>query len=110
MWQNNSRMFAILIAGLVLAGSPAQAQDFGNALRGAQTATETCAVCHGVRAGEPSKNPQAPSFSTIANTEGMSGTALNVALQTPHREMPNLMLPPRERADVIAYILTLKVN
>jgi hypothetical protein len=45
---------------------------------------------------------------TIAETNGMSEMALNVALQTPHRAMPNIMLDPQERADVVAYILSLK--
>jgi hypothetical protein len=38
----------------------------------------------------------------------MSEMALSVSLQTPHRAMPNIMLDPQERADVIAYILSLK--
>lgn len=38
----------------------------------------------------------------------MSAMALNVALLTPHHAMPNIMLDPQERADIIAYILSLK--
>jgi hypothetical protein len=34
--------------------------------------------------------------------------ALYVILQTPHREMPDLILAQQEKDDVIAYILTLK--
>jgi hypothetical protein len=40
----------------------------------------------------------------------MSGMALNVALLTSHRSMPNIVLNAQERADVIAFILTLKTK
>jgi hypothetical protein len=40
----------------------------------------------------------------------MSAMALNVALLTPHHAMPNIMLDPQERADVIAYVLSLKTE
>ena len=40
----------------------------------------------------------------------MSGIALNVALLSPHRAMPNIILDSQERADVIAYILSLKTD
>jgi len=34
--------------------------------------------------------------------------ALNVALLTSHRSIPNIVLNAQERADVIAFIMTLK--
>jgi hypothetical protein len=40
----------------------------------------------------------------------MSAMALNVALLTSHRSMPNIVLDAQERADIIAFILTLKAN
>lgn len=69
-------------------------------------ALATCAVCHSVSKTGSSTNPSAPPFRTIAETKGMSEVALTVALQTPHRA--NIMLDAQERADVIAYILSLK--
>ena len=36
--------------------------------------------------------------------------ALNVSLLSSHRSMPNIVLDPQERADVVAYILSLKSN
>jgi hypothetical protein len=33
----------------------------------------------------------------IANTPGMAGAALLVILQTPRREMPDIIIPARER-------------
>ena len=78
--------------------------------RGSVLALGTCAVCHAVSKGKggSSANPSAPPFSTIAEVKGMSAMALNVALLTPHHAMPNIMLYPQERADIIAYILSLK--
>ena len=49
-----------------------------------------------------------PAFRDIANTRGMTATALRVFLTTSHPKMPNLILTPTETADVIAYILSLR--
>ena len=49
-----------------------------------------------------------PDFETVANTPGMTATALNAFLLTSHPKMPNLILSPEQSADVIAYILTLR--
>jgi len=91
-----------------LLGTPALAQDYGDTKRGSVLALGTCAGCHSVRKVGSSANPSAPPFRTIAKTKGISAMALSVALQTPHHAMPNIMLAPQERADVIAYILSLK--
>ena len=48
-----------------------------------------------------------PAFRDIANTPGMTGTALRVFLRTSHPKMPNLILTPEETEDAIAYILSL---
>jgi cytochrome c len=102
------RLIARGLVAAFLLGTPALAQDYGDAKRGSVLALGTCAVCHSVSKGGSSTNPSAPPFRTIAETKGMSEMALSVALQTQHHEMPNIMLDPQERADVIAYILSLK--
>jgi hypothetical protein len=38
----------------------------------------------------------------------MTAMALHVALQSPHKTMPNVMLEPDKLRNLIAYILTLK--
>jgi hypothetical protein len=38
----------------------------------------------------------------------MTAIALSAALQTSHASMPNIMLEADERADIIAYIISLK--
>jgi mono/diheme cytochrome c family protein len=105
-----SIVLAAVVAALagVCASTQASAQEHGDAGRGAALAVGVCVACHGVRKGEASINPLAPPFTVVADVRGMSALALNVALQSSHRSMPNVVLDPQERADVIAYILSLK--
>jgi hypothetical protein len=55
-----------------------------------------------------SPNAKAPSFETIANTPGMTLMALNAALHTSHKTMPNLMVDPTHIEELSAYLYTLK--
>lgn len=89
-------------------GPEAIAQEYGDAVKGAIQVQQICGTCHGVARGEASTNVLAPNLSDVANTKGISGTAINVALLTPHYDMPNLILTAQERSDVIAFILGLK--
>ena len=87
----------------------ASSQDIGQPTRGLASAERLCAECHAVRKEqERSPNPAAPRFEALATTPGMTSIALSAALNTPHRTMPNIMLEPEERADVVAYILSLR--
>jgi cytochrome c len=49
-----------------------------------------------------------PAFRDIADTPGVTATALKVFLTSSHPKMPNLILTPEEIADVTAYILSLR--
>lgn len=93
----------------VMSLTPAAAQEAGDPAAGHAFANSLCAVCHAVdqKTGQ-SPNPSAPTFARIAAEPGMTATALSVFLRNPHREMPDLILSPADRANVIAYILTLK--
>ena len=72
-------------------------------------ASRVCAGCHAIQSGaRASPNEKAPPFEEIANTRGMTEMALRVWFQTPHPTMPNLMMSPRQKDDVIAYLLRLK--
>ena len=101
---------ALTVAVGALLGAPVCAQEIGNANRGWKLAVRTCSGCHWVRNEGKSGSLRAPTFSAIANVKGMSAMALNVALLTSHRSMPNIVLDAQERADVIAFILTLKTK
>jgi len=102
----------ILAAFIVIAfaSASARAQENGDARRGLRLAQDACATCHAIRAGQRSPDIRAPAFAAIAAVSGMTAMALQAALLTPHRDMPNLILPPDERADIVAYILSLKTK
>jgi mono/diheme cytochrome c family protein len=80
-------------AGVGVAIVIAHAQTSGDPQRGYGLAQRFCAECHtvGKRDGG-SPNSEAPSFTAVASTPGMTAMALNVFFQTPHRAMPNLIL------------------
>ena len=103
-----SNLILLASAILALAGN-AGAQEMGVPAKGAQVARMVCAECHAVAPGDArSPNRNAPSFSTVAASGGMTSTALRVWLQTPHPTMPNIQLNAEDKSDVIAYILSLK--
>ena len=91
--------------------TPAAAQDAGDPAKGEAYAQAVCATCHDIRRGGfGSKNPLATPFQAVANTGGMTATALTVFFRTPHKMMPNLIIEGDDAANVIAYILSLKQN
>lgn len=103
--QRASAGFLLAFAGMTAAA----AQESGDAERGHRFAEKVCAECHGIEKGyQPSPEPFAPTFEAVAKSPGMSAMALSVFLQTPHATMPNLVLSAGERADIIAYITSLR--
>jgi mono/diheme cytochrome c family protein len=99
---------AVLAAWSVVP-SFAVADELGNAKLGVTFAQANCAGCHAVLSGETeSPNPDAPAFKAVADTPGITRTALSVFLQSPHPTMPNLIIPAQYADDLIAYILSLK--
>jgi mono/diheme cytochrome c family protein len=98
-----------LMGAIMMVAHPARAEPpKGDVEAGLRYADAVCSECHGVRPDEASRMPKVATFVEIANSPGMTGTAIAVWLQTPHRAMPNLMLEAEDRANVIAYIMTLK--
>jgi cytochrome c2 len=96
-----------LVAALVATAVGAKAQDIA---AGHAFALKVCNACHIVEPEErvPRKVVVGPAFRDIANTPGMTAAALQVFLTSTHPKMPNLILTAEERADVIAYILSLR--
>ena len=85
------------------------AVEIGDARKGLNYARKVCAACHNVqRSDAKSPNSKAPPFKQIANTPGMSVTALTVWSRTTHPTMPNLIIEPNDMDDLIAYILSLR--
>ncbi len=96
----------VLLAAL--AGS-VQAQEPGDSAKGRAYAREHCAMCHGIEADDlMSPRPGLATFETIANTPGMTGTAIAVWLRTPHDKMPDFIIPTEDRNNLIAYIVSLR--
>lgn len=102
-------MIALSLATSCAFGS-AQAQQLGNAEDGLSYARAHCAECHGVETSKDdfSPNADAPDFSVVANMPGMTERALVVWLQTSHPTMPDLIIPPEARDNLLAYIMSLK--
>ena len=103
---------AILALSLAAASAAmAQGTDSGgDAIRGRAFALEVCTPCHVVARGQrsPARLAVGPAFSEIANAKGTTAASLTVFLGNPHPSMPNLILLPAERRDVISYILSLQ--
>jgi mono/diheme cytochrome c family protein len=99
----------VLAVALAAIAFNAKAQD-GEIAAGHAFAREACKACHMVEVEESSSRVivVGPAFRDIANTRGMTATAIRVFLTSSHPKMPNLILTPEEIADVSAYILSLR--
>jgi cytochrome c551/c552 len=99
----------MLAAALTATAFTANAQD-GDVATGRIFARDACKSCHVVEPTNASPRIAVigPDFQDIANTKGMTATALRVFLTTSHPKMPNLILTPEQLSDVITYILSLR--
>jgi len=84
----------------------AQAADL--APEGRRLAQDLCAGCHASAAGKGAISPGAPDFETVARNPAMTALAIRVFLQTPHANMPDIMLSDDDIAALTAYILSLR--
>ncbi len=103
------RPMLLFVLGLALGLATAQAREFTSTQRGFDYAEKNCSECHAVeKGGGFSAEPRAPTFQFLADTPGVSWIALTAWLQRSHENMPDFIIPPRHREDLIAYILSLK--
>lgn len=95
---------------LPLRGVPAWAEDVrGDVVAGRALATKTCARCHSLSAAQRRERLyHAPGFDEIAAKPQTTAISLRAFLQSSHPTMPNLVLTPQERDNVIAFIMSLK--
>ena len=102
-------LFGALGAGLMLgcATVAIAADEVADPQAGFEYAYTYCATCHGI-SEEKSPLPEAPRFRHVADTSGMTATALQVWMETSHPTMPNIIVAPKDMRNVIAYILSLK--
>ena len=89
--------------------APARSQEAGDAVAGQRLAREVCAACHAVEKGDIMVSPAgAPPFQQVADDPSASEVGLRVFLRTPHENMPDLILTPKQTDDIVAYILNLR--
>jgi len=98
----------IAVLALVPLINASSAVEVGNPERGLDYARRICADCHAVEPGTMFLFSGIPSFQDIANSEGIGPRALVVWLTTSHPNMPDLIIPPDDMDDVIAYIMSLR--
>ena len=110
-----SARFMIAVAAFLAAGtlSPAGAQNSRQEAAlveaGALIARDSCASCHSIGAVPDKKAvTAASSFAAIAAMPSTTELAIKVFLQTPHADMPNIMLAQAEIDALVAYILSLR--
>ncbi len=104
------KRMAALAAALLVTSAGVRAQE-SDVAAGHAFARNACQPCHAVEAEQrtPRRIVIGPAFRDVANTSGITATAIRVFLRTSHPKMPNLILTPEETEDVIAYILSLRV-
>lgn len=101
----------VVVTAFALVSGPVRAVELGSPQAGRTYAQKYCTECHEVEAGATfSPNPDAPSFQEVADTPGMTARALAVWFRTSHPTMPNLIIPPDDMDNVIAYILSLRAQ
>jgi mono/diheme cytochrome c family protein len=101
----------VVFSAIAFTPLPVNAQDGGTPGAGYAYARANCSECHAIgRADAQSPNLDAPSFTSVAATPGMTGYALAAWLQTSHPTMPDLIIAADDQANLIAYILSLKPN
>ena len=79
----------------------------GPAARGAGLVRAWCLQCHTVGGVGAILHPELD-FPTIARMPSTTQMSLRAFLQSSHRSMPNLILQPQDRDDIVTYILGLQ--
>jgi mono/diheme cytochrome c family protein len=97
-----SALSLALLMTLVAAGARGQ-EDVGDPKAGFVVANEICASCHAITR-EQGMLPvlEGPRFDDVADTPGMTATALFVWMRTSHPTMPNMILKPEDLRNVVA--------
>lgn len=96
------------LAGAVLGGAAARADESGPVVAGKAIAQTWCVNCHVVTAGQTTGSDQAPTWSSIADRPGTTSDSLHAFLARPHGKMPDFKLGGQDIDNVTAYILSLK--
>jgi cytochrome c2 len=107
LWRR-MRLTALAAVATALCSAKAVSVELGDARRGRDYAAAVCAKCHAIAPGDMvSPRLAATPFAVVSDLPGMNRRALAVFLQTPHAEMPNLVIVGRDLDDLISYLLSL---
>lgn len=101
-------VLTIISAGCAVSPSLAASPDLlGDVAAGQILAERVCSECHDVRSRNAAafSPTAAPTFYLVANGKTTTAIGLSVFLQTPHANMPSIILAEDQRRDVISYIL-----
>lgn len=102
-------VLSLTLAAVTAISGPLSAAEFGDARRGSETAATLCSNCHALPDGDQaSVTDAAPSFTELATRPDITRDQLMTVLGAPEGPMPAHVLSRQDRADVIAYILSLK--
>lgn len=102
---------AVLATLVVLAPFPATAIELlpGDPDSGRDLAGRWCASCHDIAARrQTTLLAVAPAFQSIADKPSATVLSLRVFLQSPHGDMPDIMLSPDQTDNLVSYILSLR--
>jgi mono/diheme cytochrome c family protein len=91
----------------VLTAAPALAQEPGNAEAGHELASQLCTSCH-IIGNERRGSDLAPPFPAIAKDPKVSVAELHGWGGSGHPMLPNLVLTPKQVADINAYLDSLR--
>ena len=103
-------MRARLLAALLIvpAAAPATAQQAeGDAAAGRELASQLCTACH-IVGSERAGTDMAPPFAAIAKDPNVTLSELHGWGGAGHPMLPNLVLTPKQVADINAYLDTLR--
>jgi mono/diheme cytochrome c family protein len=92
---------------IVLAAAPAAAQQEGDPAAGRQLASQLCTACH-IVGTERTGSDMAPPFASIAKDPDITLSELHGWGGAGHPMLPNLVLTPKQVADINAYLDTLR--
>ena len=93
---------------MLFAAAPANAQlPSGDVSAGQKLVQADCSSCHDGKGSVPTRQ-QGPSLRAVAAMPSTTSISLHAFLLTPHANMPDYHLTPREIDDVVAYILSLR--
>jgi mono/diheme cytochrome c family protein len=105
--KTSSWLWAVPLALLTASAGGARAADVAS---GGTLARQLCVNCHVVAPGEAGTQVTAgiPSFKAVANKPGQTPQKIQDFTINPHPPMPKVQLTNNERANLAAYILSLK--